>query len=65
MTSTSNDTGSFSLRRLSLDLVVGVRDRRIHALVHRYDDKLNAGLLRLRRFLLFLNDSQPPVQRQK
>ena len=31
MTSSSNDTGSFSPRCLSLDLEVGVRDRRIHA----------------------------------
>ena len=31
MTSTSNDTGSFSPRCLSLDLEVGVQDRRIHA----------------------------------
>ena len=65
MTSTSSDTGSFSLRCLSLDLEVGVGDRRIHALVHRYDDKPHAGLLRLRRFLPFLNDSQPSVQRHK
>ena len=31
MTSTSNDTGSFAPRCLSLDLEVGVQDRRIHA----------------------------------
>ena len=31
MTSASNDTGSFSPRCLSLDLEVGVQDRRIHA----------------------------------
>ena len=31
MTSSSNDTGSFAPRCLSLDLEVGVRDRRIHA----------------------------------
>ena len=65
MTSASNDTGSFSPRWLSLDLEVGVGDRRIHALVHRHDDRLHAGLPRLRRFLLFLNDSQPSVQRHK
>lgn len=62
MTSTSNDTGSFSPRRLLLVLLVGVRDRGIHAFVHRYDDKLPAGLPRLRRFLLFLNDPQPSLQ---
>jgi len=65
MTSSSNDTRNFSSRCLLLALVVGVRVRRIHALVYRHDDKLNAGLPRLRRFLLFLNDSQPSVQRQK
>ena len=65
MTSVPNDTGSFSLRCLSLDLEVDVRDRRIYALVHRYDDKFYAGFPRLRRFLLFLNDSQPSVQRHK
>ena len=65
MTSPSNDTGSLSPRCLLLALVVGVRVRRIHALVRQYDDKLNAGLPRLRRFLLFLNDSQPSEQRWK
>ena len=65
MTSASNETGSFSPRRLSLDLEVGVGDRRIHVLVHRYDDKPDAGLLCLRRFPLFLNDSQPSVQGHK
>lgn len=65
MTSTSNDTGSFSPHRLLPVLAVCVRDRRIHALVHRYYDKPHAGLLRLRRFLLFLNDSQPSVRRHR
>ena len=64
MTSTPNDTGSFSSRRLVVILVIGVRDRRIHALVPRYDDELHAGLPRVRRFLLFPDDSPPSVQRQ-
>lgn len=65
MTSASNDTRSFSPRCLSLDLEVGVRDRRIHALVPRYDETFPAGLPRARRCPLFLNDSQPSVQRQR
>ena len=65
MTSASNDTGSFSPRCLSLDPEVGVRNRLIHTLVHRHDDKPHAGLLHLQRFLPFLNDSQLSVQRHK
>ena len=65
MASAANDTRSFSPHCLSLDLEVGVRDRRMHALVHRYDDKLHARLRRLRRFPRFLADSQPSEQRHR
>lgn len=65
MTSASNDTRNFSSRCLLPVLVIGVRGQRIHALVHRYDEKFPAGLPRARRCPLFLNDSQPSEQRQK
>ena len=65
MTSASNDTRSFSSRCLLLVLVVGARDRRIHALIHRYDETFPVSLPRARRCPLLLNDSRPSVQRQK
>ena len=65
MISASKGTGIFSPRCLLPDLEVGVGDRRVHALVPRNGVTLHAGLPRLRRFLLFLNDSQPSEQRHE
>ena len=65
MTSASIETGGFSPRCLSLDLEVGVRDRRIGALIRGRDAMFRIGFAIARRWPPRLYDAQPSTRRHK